>query len=169
MSLLICPVLVSGSMDASCSGCHPGKKCLGRSRRSPGRCCLSDPLQAPLHDNQEFSFKFKEWQIHGEGKSSILNARINVDWLTFLNYTMAYSMPHRKPHGLAPCFNLSFGGQSPSFFALGSRKLAVACQAEKKHVVYANDHTYSGKQSIYGVICAQRTAMIESKTHLGCT
>jgi len=42
----------------------------------------SESLHSPLLYNREFSFKLKKWQINEDGKSSILNVRVNVDWLT---------------------------------------------------------------------------------------
>ena len=69
-------------MGAFCSGCHPGKKCLvGRSRGHQGAVASTHPHNTPLPDNREFRFKFKKWQIDEEGKSPILDARVNVDWL----------------------------------------------------------------------------------------
>ena len=58
-----------------------------------GAVASTDPLQAPLPYNREFSFKFKKWQIDEDGKSPILNARVNVDWLTLDTKIFAHFFP----------------------------------------------------------------------------
>jgi len=126
----------------------------------------TDPPHAPLpdyrDDYREFRFKFKKWQLDEEGKSPILDVRVNVDWLTLETRIFAHFFPHLYngilydvfTHGVAPCFNLPCGGQRSSSEQPGSRKLVVACQTEKEHVAYADDHTCSSKPSIYGTIYA---------------
>ena len=54
----------------------------GRSRGHQAAVASTDPLHSPLPYNREFSFKVKKWQIDEDGKSLVLHARVNVDWLT---------------------------------------------------------------------------------------
>ena len=51
-------------------------------RVSSGRCWLYWHPSHTASYNREYSFQLKRWQVDGDGKSPVLNARVNVDWLT---------------------------------------------------------------------------------------
>ena len=39
----------------------------------------TNTLHTLLPTNREYSFQLKRWQVDGDGKSPVLNARVNVD------------------------------------------------------------------------------------------
>lgn len=70
-------------MNASCRGSHPAKNVWWEGVGAHhGAVASTDSHDTPLPDSREFRFKYKKWQMDEEGKSPILDARINVDWLT---------------------------------------------------------------------------------------
>ena len=99
--------MVSGSMDASCRGCHPGKKCLvGRSRGSPGCCCLYWRHRFPIIGISAWSSRSGRLMRMERVRSWMPGSMwIGSHWtqgsllISSLNYTMEYSMvfSQRKP------------------------------------------------------------------------
>ena len=158
-------------MDASCSECHPGKKCLvGRSRGSPGRCCLYWPPfrhRSPIIGISASSSRSGRLMRMERVRSWMPGSMwIGSHWTqgslltSSLNYTMAYSMmfSHRKASmGWRPASTCRL---VVSFLLPGSLEVEdwlLLARPEKKHVANADDHTHTQWQVIYlrSNLCAE--------------
>ena len=61
-----------------------------RARGHQGAVASTDHHNTPLPEAREFRFKYKKWQMDEEGQSPILDARVNVDWLTLDTRTFSH-------------------------------------------------------------------------------
>ena len=115
---------------------------------------LLTPFQAPLPYNRDFSLKFKKWQIDEDGKSPILNARVNVDWLTLDTRIFAHFFPQLYNGILYDVFTdkASMGWRPAStsrlvssLFIPGEDWLLLARQKRNMWPMQMTTHTHSGK------------------------